>query len=481
MPILINYLLANMKHLLLVFVLILSFEATSQEVWIDCDINSQTAQITPNEVLPITNKTTNEFALIFKNRKYIFGYLYDNQNRLKETISSIAIPKKADFLIGTIYKDDTYALYFSNTSKTKFSLVTINFKTKNFKTTERIVLDLKREKVVDFLVDDNEINILTTAKKSSILKTYQLNTDGYVGSQTFDLSNEKIISDKGWEYNLYDLIFGNPNYSSVKTIENGVPNALEKTSAFTKIYYKKGKLKLTNNLFNKYTYIINLNLKTASHSLDVFENDDYNEKFFGANSNSYILKDYFFNIYSNNKKLNFNVYDLSSKALIKSYEIDKDEPIAFKNTPIIQEGGEFDSYRELEKTSKFLRKISGSKIGITAYENDNTLIVTLGASEERQSNKIIIGTLIGGIGVGILLSAFDSYSTTKSTRINCLFTSDLEHISGTIPLNSFDIINNFIEEKNLEDAPLQSVFIHNDNYIWGSFSKKTGIYTLHRF
>ncbi|MEJ6791316.1 MAG: hypothetical protein QNK89_00860, partial [Lacinutrix sp.] len=61
-------------------------------------------------------------------------------------------------------------------------------------------------------------------------------------------------------YDLYNLILGNPAYSSVEVINNNLPNALEKTAAFTKVYFKDQSITITNNLFDKYTYFFKIDL-----------------------------------------------------------------------------------------------------------------------------------------------------------------------------------------------------------------------------
>lgn len=469
-----------MKPILYFLLFSISF-VSAQDQWLEKDLTPFTENYIIKDAVPFVNEENNQLALFFKNRKKIFGYLYNENQELISTISPIEIPKKAQVLIGTVYNNDTYTLYFSNNRKTYFSSISINFITKNFNINNKLKIDIKGEKVIEFLIDKHRIYILSIVKKTSVLKTYELDNNGLVDSKKFDFSNEEIKSDRGWDYNLYYLLYGNPTYSTVELIKNDVPNALEKTAAYTKLYFKEGKLTLTNNLFDKYTYIATLDLEKATQSFDVINNKDFSEQNLGDNSSSYIFKNYFFNIYSTNKKLNFNVYDLKTKTLIKAFEILKGEAITFKNSPIIHEGGEFSNYREFEKTSKFLRKVTGSKIGITAYEKNNDIIITLGASETvPQINMITVGGgFIGGAIGGAILSSFNSYSKTRSTRINCLFDKDFNHKKGEIPLNAFDEINDFIKSKTFNNHKLQSLFKYKDRYIWGALDKST--YRLYRF
>ena len=417
----------------------------SQNTWFASDISRESEANTPKDVLPIVNNDTNELALFYKAKRVIFAKLYNENQELISSINAINIPKKTKVLIGAIYNEDNYTLFFCNSKKTRFSSVTVNIKTKIFNINQDLGITFDREKVLEFLIDNNTITILTLTQRGSLFKTYALKKDSVL-TNIFDFSKYTIKTDKDFEYDLHSLIYGNPSYSSVETINNQLPNSLEKTAAFTKVYFKDKKITITNNLFDKYTYFFKIDLGKNTLGFDFIENKDYTKKYLSSNSNSYLFKNYFFNIYSSAQHLNFNIHNIETKELVKAFEIEKGERITFKNTPIIQEGGEFDSYRELEKTSKFLRKVTHSKIGVSAYEKDGNIIVTLGASEEIQTGPMIgigFGGALGGIITGIIYSSFNSYTHTKSTRIECLFNSDFEHVIGEIPLNNFNKIDKF--------------------------------------
>lgn len=471
------------NYLVLVLFFIASF-SFSQTSWIDSDISRESDANTPKDVLPIVNADTQELALFFKARRVIFAKLYNENQELIGSINAVNLPKKAKLLIGAIYNNNVYTLFFSNSRNTHFSALSINIKKKSFNINDDLGIEFDNEKVLEFLVDNNTVNILTIDKRNSIFRTYNLVDNQKISAKTFDFSQYSIKTNKDYEYNLYDLIIGNPSYSTVEIVDNDIPNSLEKTAAFTKIYYKKGKLTITNNLFDKYTYFFKIDLNNNTNSFDVFENVNYSKNNLSSNSNSYILNNYFFSIYSTTKHLDFTVYNLKEKTLIKAFKIEKGQPITFKNTPIIQEGGEFDSYRELEKTSKFLRKVTTSKIGICAYEKDNDLVVTLGASEQVQTApafSVAAGGAIGGIITGIIYSSYNSYTHTKSTRIECLFNSDLDHKIGEIPQNDFNKIDKFKTIYKLENAKLQTVFKYKDKLVLGTLDNKADIFKLYAF
>ncbi|WP_397363891.1 hypothetical protein [Olleya sp. R77988] len=472
-----------MKYILVIYTLFFVTALNAQDKWLISDIKTETESFYPKDIIPIVNQDNNSIALFFTNRKVIFGKLYNNKKELIGTLNNIKIPKKGKIIIGAIYNNQNYTIFFSNNNKTHFSTVTVNFETRDFSITEDLEIELKKEKILEFLIRKNKLHILSVSKNSDILKIRTLTSKGVSDTFDFDLSNQTITDNLDKDYPLYPLLYGNPNYSTVEIINNEVPNSLEQSNAFTKLYLNENNLIITNNIFNKFTYIITLDLENKSYTFQSLKNKGFGKNQYGSNSNSFIFNDKLFTIYSTLDSLNFSAYKLKKLEFLKSFKIIKGQKIDFKNTPIIQEGGEFDSYRELEKTSKFLRKVTQSKIAITGYTKNNNLIITIGASKEIQTSSFGMMNfgLIGGLAYGLLTNYYN-YSRTKSTRISCLFDQDLNHKTGVIPLNIFDKIQDFkLKNKKINTTYLETLFKFNSSLLLGNYNKKDGRYTLYKF
>ncbi|WP_281846223.1 hypothetical protein [Olleya namhaensis] len=473
-----------MRYLFLILFCLSSINTYAQEEWLISNIKTESDFLNPRDIIPLVNEDTKDIVLFFTNRKVVFGKLYNQNKALIGSINNIKIPKKGKVIIGAIYNNDTYTLFFSNTNKTHFSSVSINFITNKFNITEDLNIKLDKEKIVEFLVRKNKIHLLTVSKKNDVLKTLTITEKGVIQSFEYDLSKENIVNNIDQDYPLYPLLFGNPSYSTIEIINNNVPNSLEQTNAITKLYLNNNTLTITSNLFDKSTYIISLDLETNTYNFQNIINTGFNDSHRGANSNSFIYNDKLLTIYSTLDHLSFSAYNLKNLTLLKTFQINKEDKIDFKNTPIIQEGGEFDNYRELEKNSKFLRKITQSKIGITAYTKNDQLIITLGASKEIAGNNFAMVNfgLVGGIAFGLLTNNLYNYSQTKSTRISCLFDDNLNHIKGHIPLNDFDKIEKFKQNNSAFNNPnLQTLFKYNSSYLLGNYDKKNGLYSLFKF
>ena len=150
----------------------------------------------------------------------------------------------------------------------------------------------------------------------------------------------------------------------------------------------------------------------------------------------------------------------------------------------------------MEKTAKYLRKISAGDIGISAYKVGKEYNVVLGGTSIVQNGGGFgipggFGSGFGAVGTigsfGTLSLAFNQtfygynvYSHTKSTYINCLFDENFDHLEGDIPKNKYDILNDF-EDTLGENTQAVNIFLHNDTLHYGFFDPTKRVYELYNF
>lgn len=447
----------------------------------------ETAKDFPNEklkeVIPITDNKNENIALLLKTKKGLESYLY---NANKERINHISIeklPLKSDVLVGSANIGNDYRLFYSNKSDSQFSMVKLNFDIATYAINEDLKFKISNEKFVKYISLEDRLYLLTLEKNSSTLKLYTFDMDGHVRAIKYDLSHEVIENDNGLTYNLSTLIYhNNANNKAIEFVDESVPNALETTSAITKIYYQDGQIILTNNLYTKFTYKITLDIQKENYTFQKIENAQFTKDDKLVSANSFIFKNHILTAYANGNQVYLNVFTENPLELVKTFTISKDEPITFKNGPIYIENGDLRKIREVEKSGKFVRKVAYSNVAISLFEADNKYIVTLGSSEPVASgNMILVGYLVGGIVGAAIFSAFETYSETKSTRIQSLFDLNFNHLEGEVPKNGFDIIKDFINSNNLKHLQNQSVFKFKEDYVWGSYNRNSGYYRLYTF
>ena len=215
--------------------------------------------------------------------------------------------------------------------------------------------------------------------------------------------------------------------------------------------------------------------------------------------------------------MKFTVKHFDTQEMLKEIVLHKDDSITFKNTPIIQEGPAFIAgtiTREMEATSKFLRKVSAGDIGIAAYRNDGNYRITLGSKKEIRSGGGAMMPL-GGFGAMPMASfgpanvtfnptfyAYGNYTSTKTVRIDCLFNEDFNHIAGEVPENILDKVKAFEDSFDSEtltdgssakgykrfngntsksDIELKNLFWHQDQLYFGYLDTGDRNYHLVKF
>jgi len=466
----------------LLFIFLFQFCALfAQEEWMILDLTDQLTD-TAEEIHPIVNENTGDFVTFLKSDNELVFFLYNDTQTLQSTLKIESPHKNLKNFIGSAYDGQKFTLFFTDNSETTYSGLKLDFTTNSFDIIEDVNVSVKKERIISYLESGSKLHMLSVPKNSSTLIRRSFKADGTFNMATYDFSNETIENDNSLPLSFYSLLFGEKSDNPFQTINTNVPNSLEQTSAFTKIYLNKNTIQLTNNTYKKYSYLINLDVDSNTYKLNKIENKNFDKKNRKSNANSFILDHWFFDTYSTTEGITFNVYDTNTLELAKTFNIVPGDSIAFKNSPIIFDKGQSDSFRDLEKTTRFVRKVNSSNIGISAYPFGDQFILTLGASENvSDSNLMAVGVIFFGLVGAAIMSAFDNYGKTESVRIACIFDSNFDHVPGDIPQNGFDLINAFIKENDYNRADLQTVFRYKDHYIWGYYHEAGKFYRFYKF
>ncbi|WP_179021591.1 hypothetical protein [Winogradskyella forsetii] len=472
----------RLRWLVFVF-LAFSFQLLkAQTNWFSIDTKTHKDDQGLRQVINIVNEQTNELAVFFMYKKFIVADIYSNTGENVNTLKLQTLPKYEHNYFGASLKGNIYTLFFKSDFGTKFSALTVNFETSGFQFSDKLDIPLKSEKIVGSFEYKSKLHLLTTVKKTSKLKIYQLENFEKFTVKTFDFANTEFVTYRGFDTNLNEILKGPNGDPSASMVNHGEPTSLETVTPYNKVYLNKDELIITNDSDDLYTRVISINLETKEQAYHKFPKLSYDKKHRGSKSNSYVLDNHLFNIYISKENLDFSIYDLTSKALLKNIVITDKDSITFKNSPIILEGGDFQHYRELDKTKQFFRKVSNSNPGISVYKHNGKYVVTLGCSETTTTSPYIavyggaLGGFIVGIASSVLTSSFLSYTKTKSTRIECLFNQDLSSVEGAIPENNYDVIDNYMNSPSDIKFDFPSIFKINENYVLGYFDKASGLY-----
>ena len=443
------------------------------------------------DVTPIVNKNNGDLAYFIADAKNVYAYKLNSDFKLKNKLSSEEKRRKYKTIIGySISENGNYTAFLTNKNRTSFLKVTFSFNDKKT-TSKEFKLNYSSEKFIQTASINNKFYLISTRSGIDGLFIYEFNSDGSMKKNNIDLSHLNFISKYGKKIKVGDFLTRTYNQKDINKVDESVPNAIEVVANHKKMYIRDNNIIFTFDNNKSLTQVLSINLNTLKATSKTFTKPLSETKNSRKNTNSFIYNDYIFVLASSKEELVLDINDYDSGKAQKKLSIFKDQPITFKNTPIIQEGGFYNSRRELEKTKKFLRKINAGKIGVAVRKSNKNYQITLGGYTLQQSGGMMMGGMVGGMIGGIAVASignatvffnpiqfsYNASVNTKSTRIECLFNTNFEHINGEIEENVFDKMKDDDYSKPIG----LTVIKYKDYFIKGTYDRKTKMYILKKY
>lgn len=493
----------NYKIPVLLFLSFSFFTCLAQKEVVSLKIDDNTSMLPKKkDGYNFLNTKNGDFVIMMIDSKTVFVNLFDANFNAKSAIT-FDIPEYEDIL-GYKIIGNTYEILFSNNSKKKFAVISMDFDSKKASEKE-FKFDFEDEKYLETVHYNGQL-FLFTATKDNVFIIRELGEDGLKTLKSFQIENRKesflnqvLISLKpvttGQDVNenrkqkllRREQLFGGLK-SNVTKIDNRVPNAIEQTVSNNKLYQKDSLVYLTiedDGDLQTIFYKINLESLTMEQALYEYPKGKiWNFKKY----NSFILDDKIFQLGINIDEMKIVVKNFEGE-ISKDFYIEKNQPINFKNSPIIQDGQTFVpflNHREMEETSKFLRKVSSGNIGITGYRDDNLYHFTIGGCIELNDGMGMMG---GGYDTTISTSAgipsasttynrptfysYSTYTSTKSTFFNTHLDADFNYVAKEESDNIFDRIKEF--KKGIQYESAEDVFIHEGKVYFSYYNLKEKI------
>ncbi|MCL5127413.1 hypothetical protein [Algibacter sp. L4_22] len=450
------------------------------------------------ESLALINESKSELVLFIEDYKKTKLVLLNSDFEIKSEFEMPTLPKSFKNYLGyTINKDNSYSIFYSNLKKTKFGRLDFDFKTKET-SVHKLDFSLNFEGFVKTVKFNNVLYIISVTNRSNDVHFYTNNDKGSFDKKTisFNFLEEKEYGKKKRASNFMSR-------GSLETIDVALSNNYGLILSSSKIYLKGEEFIFTFDQDKNKTIVVTLNPTNFNVKHDVFQHSEVIGQQFSKH-NSYIFDNKLFQISSSREQMKFTVKDFKTKELIKDIVLNKPDSIMFKNTPIIQ--GTTSSketmlglthqnskIKEIEATSKFLKKITRDKIGISVYKQNTNFSILLGGEVINTSGGASMpgfgGVPIGGFGplsvsFNPTFSAYGNYAL--STYIGCLFDENLEHLKGEIEKNGLDKIKDFedsFDSKNIyaPKAKLTNVFSFNNKLYFGYLNTEDKNYHLIEF
>ncbi|WP_053976814.1 hypothetical protein [Mangrovimonas xylaniphaga] len=476
-------------------ILFISLNTFCQETVLTFE-NEKVSKRLTKESYTFSNTENNDLAILLIEDKNAFAYLFDVDFNQKSALETEGLKSKYNEVVGYTVDDLNYNILYANDKKDKFAILNIDFGLGSMDISE-FKMDFDGEIYLSTVNYNNQL-FLFTAEDNLELSIWTFNNLSFNKIKTFTLDDlkDKSLLTKNHLVNVYSSNnIGKPSWngtkvSGVSKIDQRIPNILEVTSSLGKLYQTKNKVYLTLENVEDKTYFYDIDIENYEINLKTFDYPEGTIEPF-KKFNSYIYEDKIYQIASSKHEMNFSIKNLTGE-LVKSFYIDKEHPIDFKNSAIIQEGTRvpFISTRELEETQKYLRKISSGNLGITVLKIKNSYHASMGGYKITKNPTPIPTDLSDPLNTfttpaGTYSSynptylAYNTYTKTKSTYFHSIFDLEFNHQAGEIEENIFDKIDTFKKDKKYSTADY--IFFHDNTLYYGYFDLKEGNYNLVTF
>ncbi|MEP0266802.1 hypothetical protein [Dokdonia sp.] len=477
-----------MKVFTLLFLFLVSFSGIAQEPFLSFEHYLKTSKKV-TQLFSAVFPENNTFLVFVEDKKQLAVYSFDQSGReISEGFTLPKFAKEYPNIGGYTYQNDAYTLYLSTENKEDWALITLDFKKKSFDLQE-VSPEINQNRILESLTYNGKHYLFTVKRDTSIVELFVLDSKGSITTQLFSFEDAHFEVGKSTK-NLYGLLNG-VYAKDVTTLDNNSPNALETSKPKNKFYQEDHLIAFTIDVTKNNTYYLQFDLENNTTDYQAISKKTFEKKILRTESNSFMFDNKLFVLKASSEEMDFSIHNLNATEKSTSFSAQQGTPIDFKNTPIIQEGGGFKSYRELEKTSKFLRKVSLSDAAISVFKENDNYIITLGGTKEvaKGGPPVYIygagltGAVIGGIMSGIANATYyqyNAYTYTKSARFQMVLDESLNFVPDIeVPLNSFDNIKEFTQDT--PETVIQTVFKFSDTFIWGALNAKNNKINFFKF
>jgi hypothetical protein len=370
---------------------------------------------------------------------------------------------------------------FSDHAQKGFASLIVNLTDKSVK---KNFTDLRKNEVyLESFSLGPAFYIITTNWNKSTLNFYEVSAEKNFEYHQIDLANVKLRKPS-----LFEILFErseNKKDPDFLKVSHETINSLATASHRNKIYCFDNHCRITLDYDGWRTTMLSVNLQTWQLSVDRFGLAD--SKII-VRSNSFLCEPELYRSVLTKDSLVISIYDLGKKIEKKKFSVGESDGITFKNGPISQAASAANSKSKpevIESTKLFFQKIASSQIGIVVnkiIDNDTTIVLTTGSYRYVDATQHVWtpnGTMTVASGsitdrsqtFNPIEFGFKNYEWSRSAFFQSKISTNFEHLSGTISVNSFDRLKSYLASDTLV---VSSTGILTKNILFRSSFKSNG-------
>ncbi|CAN0586495.1 unnamed protein product, partial [Ectocarpus sp. 12 AP-2014] len=368
------------KTVFLFFILTNTLVLSAQEIVLEFDTDYEAGPNLITDSFSLVDEATDDFTVFLTKNSNLSAFYFDSSYNLKGWLASREMPNKYKIPLGGTIQSEKYSLFYTNSSKNKFAVVSFDFDA-NWSFTSEIDLKLTDEIFLSQFNYENKFHILTTTYRGSLLHIYTFDNSGKYVKTTIDLEEFDLYGPSRFPTRLKSTLgldISNKNLVDMLTVQENLPYSLDSMVSLIKLYIIEDTMYVVSDINRDFSQIISHHLKEGKTQVQSIEQGQIKL----ASTNSFLTKGHIFQIAASTKEMVFQVTDLETKEVVKHYQFSKNDSLYLANGPIRQRGGRYKAYRELEKTAQFLRKLGHGNPAIHVKPNNNQYEIHIGSVDD---------------------------------------------------------------------------------------------------
>ncbi|MDB5271743.1 MAG: hypothetical protein JWO58_110 [Chitinophagaceae bacterium] len=264
----------------------------------------------------------------------------------------------------------------------------------------------KEEDFLNAFQLNQKFYLLTVTKGSSNLHLWESVQGNPLVKTSFTVKHPNLYA----TLRVNDQDLNERKYSDIgiDKVNYELENNLKSAHALNKLYLINGKIIITLDEPDQiWLYTIDPNTKTIDEKKLAFKLEIADEdKKTSKQGNSFLYNDKLFRVTANDEMLNVVMISLDSIRMEWNEKVFREQPILFKNGPIVTESGSSGAPKVVGKTSQYLTKVQNSRVAIAVNEINHQYLMQIGSYELKQSYNPYGNGMGGGgsrfsVGIGM--------------------------------------------------------------------------------
>lgn len=402
-------------------------------------------------------------------RTYLLSY-----NRALFFRDSLSVPRPdREYTAMAGYSSDaeSFTVYWTKPDYDKILAYRYNLSTRSV-SKSLVSIDYTKQTYLCSFSENNRFYIVTASDANPSLSFYCF-SNGNPEVRAVDLSSYDLEDTRGKKIKLHELLLA----SGLQKLDPSLPNPAASATGPVKLYSSPKGFVLTIDINRKQTQLFEMDpdFRVTQKTLS-FPSLEGAER-----QNSFFHEGRLYQLLVAEEAMVLTCTDVATGTEIGRYNATADQDISFRNSPLLAQVDDSPP-NQITGSKRFLRRLSGSSVGLTVYRSPEDLMVTIGGMRGIATAGDVFLGIAAGTAMVLGGAAADVGAFSESSQFvffDALFDDEFRHKDMPPQLLALDKIGNFAEEEELEGPSASAAY--DRDVLFTYYDRPTKQLILRRF